>query len=282
MIKKIIIGTSNFGTRYGIEKKIVSEKKAKELIKYAIKKKIFYLDTAKNYKTSNKFIQKMNNKLIVNSKILPNFRWTKLNVCINEINKIKKNINYKTIDTIYLHDEKIIRKKIFPKIYDNLLILKKRKFFKKLGISIYNFDTIDFFLNKYYFKVVQCPFNIFDQRLSKKNYIKKLRSKNIEIHVRSIFLQGLLNNRAINKINLSNKLKKNIIKLQNFADHKKVKVLDLCVTFVSKFKVDRFVVGFNNINNFKEVIKYKKIKSINFNKFSITNKKIIDPRYWNK
>jgi len=42
------------------------------------------------------------------------------------------------------------------------------------------------------------------------------------------------------------------------------------------------VVGFNNINNFKEVIKYKKIKSINFNKFSITNKKIIDPRYWNK
>jgi len=282
MIKKIIIGTSNFGTKYGIERKIVSEKKAKELIEYAIKKKIFYLDTAKNYKNSNKFIKKMNNKLIVNSKILPNFQWTKLNKCINEINKIKKNINYKTINTIYLHDEKIIRKKIFPKIYNNLLLLQKRKFFKKLGISIYSFDTIDFFLNKYNFKAVQCPFNIFDQRLLKKKYIEKLKSRNIEIHVRSIFLQGLLNNRAINKINLSNKLKKNIINLQNFADHKKVKVLDLCVTFVSKFKVDRFVFGFSNINNLKEVIKYKKIRSVNFDKFSITNKKIIDPRFWNK
>ena len=40
--------------------------------------------------------------------------------------------------------------------------------------------------------IVQCPLNIFDQRINSSGWLKKLKKYNVEIHVRSVFLQGLL------------------------------------------------------------------------------------------
>ena len=40
--------------------------------------------------------------------------------------------------------------------------------------------------------IIQCPINIFDNRLTKNNFLKRFSDKGIEIHARSIFLQGLL------------------------------------------------------------------------------------------
>ena len=49
------------------------------------------------------------------------------------------------------------------------------------GLTFNNFD-ID---------IVQSPFSIFDRRLDSSGWMKRLTDRNIEIHVRSIFLQGL-------------------------------------------------------------------------------------------
>ena len=40
--------------------------------------------------------------------------------------------------------------------------------------------------------IVQTPYNFFDRRIEYSGWINKLFQKNIEIHTRSIFLQGLL------------------------------------------------------------------------------------------
>ena len=52
---------------------------------------------------------------------------------------------------------------------------------------------------------VQLPYNVFNQTSSNKKIINNLKKRNIEIHARSIFLQGTL---LKEKINLPNKLKK--------------------------------------------------------------------------
>ena len=46
----------------------------------------------------------------------------------------------------------------------------------------------------YDFDVIQCPYNILDRRIISSGWYDKLKKKGIEIHVRSIFLQGLLVN----------------------------------------------------------------------------------------
>ncbi len=280
MSGKIIIGTANFGCLYGIRKKKISKKKVIDLCKFAYKKKIKYLDTSTEYFDSNKIVRNLNKKIIINTKILPNKKWMNMNYCLKQFEKIKDEIGNKKLDTIYLHDEKIIFKRYFKKIYYNLIYLRKKKHFNKLGISIYDFKTIDFFLKKFHFDTIQCPFNIFDQRLITKKYYQILKSKKIEIHARSIFLQGLLLNKKTFELNNLIKLKKKINFLHKFGKLNNMKVIDLCMTFVTKYKINKFIIGFDNLKNLKDVLNFKKIYKIDFKKFSIEDEKLIDPRYW--
>lgn len=281
MSKKIIIGTANFNEYYGLRKNIISKNQINDLCNYAFKKKIYHLDTSSAYKNSNKIIKKLNKKLIINTKVLPDKNWIKFDYCLKKITKLKENLGNKKIETLYLHDESLIYKNYFTKIYFNLIQLKGDGHFKKIGISIYNFDTINFFIKKFKFDVVQCPFNIFDQRLIRKNYYKILNKNKIEIHARSVFLQGLL----LNSFNFKNKqfkkLQSKILNLKNYANLNNINVLDLCMSFVNSHKINKFVIGFNDLKNLKEVLNYKKTKMLNYNQFYLSEKKLIDPRYWN-
>ena len=60
-------------------------------------------------------------------------------------------------------------------VYDTLLNLKKEQAFEKIGISIYNFKTLELVIKKFAIDFVQLPYNILDQRLSNKKIIKILK-----------------------------------------------------------------------------------------------------------
>ena len=70
---------------------------------------------------------------------------------------------------------------------------KKRGIIKKIGISAYSIDEIKKSFSIYKFEIVQFQANILDQNILKNAYVKFLKEKKgVEIHIRSIFLQGLL------------------------------------------------------------------------------------------
>jgi len=63
MKQKLILGTVQFGQRYGIyKKKIIKEKEINKIFKYAFKNNIIFLDTATSYGKSNLYIKNFNNK----------------------------------------------------------------------------------------------------------------------------------------------------------------------------------------------------------------------------
>ena len=70
------------------------------------------------------------------------------------------------------------------------LILEK--FIKKKGISIYETKSLKKIYNTFDPDIIQLPSNIFDQRFIKSIWFKKLKNDKKEVHLRSIFLQGLL------------------------------------------------------------------------------------------
>ena len=80
------------------------------------------------------------------------------------------------------------------KIIKILNYYKRKKFFKKLGVSIYDTGIMKKLLTDNFFMldVIQIPYNIIDRRFEK--YFKMLNKLKIDINVRSIFLQGLLFN----------------------------------------------------------------------------------------
>ena len=74
---------------------------------------------------------------------------------------------------------------------------EKKKYFNKIGFSIYQTNSLSKLISNYNFDVVQCPYNILDKRILNTGWFDNLKNQGKEIHVRSIFLQGLLVNKAI-------------------------------------------------------------------------------------
>ncbi len=70
--------------------------------------------------------------------------------------------------------------------------LRSQGLVEKIGVSVYGGNQIDQILGAFAPDIVQLPVNVFDQRLVGSGHLAHLKSIGVEVHVRSIFLQGLL------------------------------------------------------------------------------------------
>jgi aryl-alcohol dehydrogenase-like predicted oxidoreductase len=63
---------------------------------------------------------------------------------------------------------------------------------RRIGLSVYAGAEIDAALERYDFDLVQAPANVLDQRLVAGGQLRRLKERGVEVHIRSVFLQGLL------------------------------------------------------------------------------------------
>lgn len=70
--------------------------------------------------------------------------------------------------------------------------LKKAGWVEKIGVSVYDARQIDRILDAFDVDLVQLPLSVLDQRLVRSGHLQKLKKRGVEIHVRSVFLQGVL------------------------------------------------------------------------------------------
>lgn len=75
---------------------------------------------------------------------------------------------------------------------DALLALKDRGLVAKVGASVYTPAQVDGLLSRGRIDVVQIPFNVLDQRLLRGGQLAALAAGGVEVHARSMFLQGAL------------------------------------------------------------------------------------------
>ena len=185
---KLAIGSAQFGMPYGIANStgIVSQANVTKILNFANKNKINTIDTAKNYGNSEIAIGKYLKK---NS----NSQWniiTKISQDQGIYEQITDSIEKLGVlpNVVMAHNAKLYSSKKFQ--FELKQVLDQFTF--EIGVSVYNELEIEQVLNSYLIpKVIQVPMNILDTRLYRKKIISKLHQKNIEIHARSVFLQGL-------------------------------------------------------------------------------------------
>lgn len=197
--KRYILGSANFFKKYGASSKKIGNKEIKKILKIAKKFNIRKFDTAEAYINKNKIFKIISKDFKYISKILPDKKWVSLEYCQKKLDDHYKILNTKTIETLLFHDVKSLFDKNGVKVFKNLEILKKKGYFKNIGVSIYEPDCLNHINSKYNLDVVQCPYNILDKRILTSGWYEKLKNQGIEIHIRSIFLQGLLVNKSLYK-----------------------------------------------------------------------------------
>ena len=279
-IEKVVIGSANFTQNYGLNSKKINLDEINKILTLAKKNKIKRIDTAANYLNDDSIFKKKNFKFNIISKIQPTIKWVSFSYCKKELDIHLKRLNHK-IDIILFHDLKILYKKEGRLIFNNLNILKKKGYFNKIGISIYNPNCLSYLISKYDIEVVQCPYNLFDKRIINTGWFNKLKKRGIEIHARSIFLQGLLLNYENIKKKYFNEWKQHFNLLHKYLRKNNISKIDYCINDLIQHNFDNIVVGIDSYKNLKQIINFKPLKYQNkLVDFTINDLRLTDPRKW--
>jgi aryl-alcohol dehydrogenase-like predicted oxidoreductase/RimJ/RimL family protein N-acetyltransferase len=282
---KIILGSANFENDYGIRKKNIRKHEIKNILRCAKKYGINFIDTANNYGKSEE---------ILGMNETNNFELT------SKFSKVDKNIGVKKFIEKNLEEtlKKTKTKQIYGYLAHNpndllsskgkiiiktLIHLKKQKLVKKIGVSVYEVKELKEILKVFKPDIVQLPINILNQSFLKNDYLKKIKELGIEIHVRSIFLQGILLENKIKNVNeiIDEKVKK----IDKICFKKNITRLSFLLNFIKSIhEIDKIVVGIDSVNQLKKIIKYMQnpIKISNFKSLAVTDERIVDPRSWVK
>lgn len=78
------------------------------------------------------------------------------------------------------------------KLWVAMMQLKEKGVVEKIGVSVYDGMQVDAVLKKFKPDLIQLPLNVLDQRMLTSGHLELLKDEGVEIHVRSVFLQGLL------------------------------------------------------------------------------------------
>lgn len=286
LLDKLVLGTAQIGSKYGItNSQVISNNEIKEIFNFCKINNINRIDTAASYTQSENIIGKhINDDWIINTKLpnIPNDIIDIYTFILNKVNDSIKRLNIRSINCLFVHNSETLFSKNSDKVYKSLLLLKKKKLIKKIGISVYTPKELDKVLGYYEFDYIQIPINIFNQSFVNNNNLKKLASNNILIQARSIFLQGLL---LVEEKKLPTKLtnEKKIWKIwyEWINDHNLNK-LDVCLSFVLSFnEIKEIIFGIGNFQNLVEIA-HSKNKKIPYFPIELIdqNSKILDPRLW--
>jgi len=272
-LKRICLGSANFGKSYGYKNSKIKDKEFLKIFEYAKLKKIKFIDTAFNYSNSQKIIGKhsLNFKIITKIPRIPNSSSNPQNWIKKIISKTLIDLKTKKLYAVLFHYPPYqIDKKKFIQIIEYLEDLKRKKIISKIGISVYNIHEIKRSFSIYKFQIIQFQANILDQKILKNNFIKLLKKRGVEIHTRSIFLQGMLLSDISRIPKKFRYLKKILIYFDSWVKKKKISKLNICLQYIfSHSIIDKIVLGTNNYLQFKQTV--EAIEKIN-GKLSIPKK----------
>jgi len=193
-----------------------------------------------------------------------------------------KNIGVKKIEILLLHNAEILFKRNGNQFFLIIKKLKELGYIKKFGYSIYNFNNLEKLVNNFQPDVIQCPYNIFDTRLNNRKIIKLLKKNNIEVHARSIFLQGLLLLKFENLPKKFLRWKKIFKKWDEWTKKNNCSKLEVCVNFaLYNDLIDKIVFGVQDLKQLKQILKVKVKKRILLPKdFSSNDPNLLNPSKW--
>lgn len=270
--KNFILGTAQLYDNYGITNNNTNSKEQSfEILKIASENNLKLLDTAQNYRNSEKLIAEFSNIYGVKFNILNKLsisRRTKYNES-DVKKKIEKSLTLNkknSFESFLIHDYNY-----FINNQDDILKILtsyvKTGDIKSIGISLYHTNEFDFCYNFKEFKVLQVPLSIINFKWSQ--HLNSLKhKKNKIILARSVFHQGLLLNTRIlwppkfekYKYKINSNLR---ILLKKFEVKNMYKLL---ISYVLSHKfIDNMILGISDvndityaINNLNNLVSFKK------------------------
>lgn len=280
-LSKLALGTVQFGMNYGISNKNgqVSFQDVENILKSARVAGIDTIDTAHMYGASEEILGKCN---IEGFKVVT--KTVKIDKTLDRQQNFdrfkyaffesQKKLGFIPLHGLMFHEPSDLLSNQGLALWDLVSDFKDNGYVEKLGVSVYTPEELEKIIEKVDIDIVQFPLNILDQRFLP--ILHKLKEKNIEIHTRSVFLQGLLLMAEKELSSYFNEIKPLLGKIP---EPRLVSALG----FVKNIpEVDKIVVGVTSSLELQQIVKAMVAKSpiIDYNCFKIEDERFILPQNW--
>lgn len=283
-MQKLAIGSVQFGIPYGINNVIgvPHKEEVSAILELAKRVGIDLIDTASVYGDAEKVLGEND---LLSFKVVSKF--SKCENIPDFANQLETTLHRLHVESIYgfmAHNANELIEKNW--LWDALKESKATGSIQKIGYSLYTPEQLEVLLDKQMVpEIVQLPFSILDRKFE--SYLALLKGLGVEIHVRSVFLQGLY---FMNPDQLPIKLQplKSVLKkLMDCCDRYEMPIRSVALNFaVDHLMIDKVVVGVESVNQLEENISaierrenmktlYNEIREI-----EVENSNLLNPSNW--
>ena len=296
-ISRLILGTAQLGMSYGLkhQTEIPEQKEVDLLLSDAWDSGVYWLDTAEGYGRSEVAIGSWHRdneyrRFQVCTKVSgmdSSSRDILLRETRNHIERCTRKLDIDQIDIVMWHDADFF----ISHRSDCSWVMSKLKcegLIKKWGVSAYPYHDFSMMYDAG-LDVIQIPLNALDSRLIRAGTLKRISEAGIEVHARSIFLQGLLTRKSIPANNKMYFCSDALSRYNELCKHLGRSSEQLAIDYITTIPdVTKVVIGCRNQHQYNEVISWVKrteplsVKEMEIiqNTFESIDQRIITPTMW--
>jgi aryl-alcohol dehydrogenase-like predicted oxidoreductase len=252
MLTKLVIGTVQFGLNYGISNTLgqVRASEVDRIFDYAAAKEgACFVDTAQAYGNSEEVLGLFTHRhrFHIITKLKPDFGSDE--AIISAFNSSLTRLKINSVYGLLYHDFQSFLDR--PESFEVLKSFAEKGKVKKIGFSLYHPNELEYLLgSKLKFDMVQIPYNIFDRRFEP--YFEALNRLGVEIHVRSVFLQGIIFMDQQKLSEFFDGFKDKLNSFQALCDRLQVSPGHAALQFVAGNKyIDKIVLGIQSLEHLK-------------------------------
>ena len=291
---KIGLGTIQFGLDYGVSNPqgITPATEVKDILTLAWKSGITILDTAVSYGMSEEVIgqsipEGMSFKIVTKTPLFKKDRIDKADATRLKETFLQslKRVKQPAIYGLLVHHANDLLVPGGPFLWQAMKEMKVAGFVKKIGVSVYSPHEIEKLSGKYRPDLIQLPVNVFDQRMIQGGYLRHLKDLGIEIHSRSVFLQGLLLMTPEELYPYFNPIRPMMMQYHSAMQNQRISPLAAALGFVyQQPEIDYIIVGVNNQSHLEEIINMvhniETLGNLDFSVYAVHEESIINPSLW--
>jgi len=285
------LGTVQFGLQYGVSNTSgqTSLNEAREILHSANTHGIRYLDTARAYGSSEQVVGQLTTessewRIITKLPPLPDTvtDTTAIHSWVREsVEASLQALNRRSVYGVLVHNTHDAVGPCAPAIFEGLLCCVRDGLVTKIGASIYDRAQLEHLTTQHPADLVQVPANIFDQRLAIDNTLWDLRQRGIEIHARSIFLQGLILMQPDAAPRYFDPIRQHLVRFQQACQELQTIPIVMALYFIKQLPVDVALVGVNSKEHLEEISRAYHASSQSFERCDFSEFRINEPAYIN-
>lgn len=284
------IGTAQFGFDYGVTNRHgkVESNQIKTILDFAFEHGVNTIDTANEYGEAETCLgsQNLQNYDLITKVYIPkDSAFDEASLVLESIKLSLKRLKINQLKAVLVHNDWIMLTDSWRRIYRGLQVAKDMGLCKQIGISTYNPENI-FILHKLMtLDIMQAPLNPIDQRLVGSGALQFCAENNIEVHSRSIFLQGLLLSKHTQSNSYFVTWRAIWDKWNNWIKENKTDEIFACLNFQDQFLpfgLSKVTVGITSLEQLVEILCYTKTVPLIFpSDLPSLDEGLINPSYWN-